>query len=214
MKTLNQRGFTLTEVIAAVVLVGLLGYGFAMAMLMFITSYQETRDYVQLQQDMVNAINTIRHGYIAPRVDTPLFGLLTATDVFFNDARNSVHVVPLDADFAIPQWAIYFLDSREGSLKVSGMFHMNTIRGDRIFPSSDVKIGNQNKFQITQLRFEDATRFTRNISVVKFTITGSVRFRQARRGQSTEEDLRQNVRFATFEVVTYLGNSDKSLEDN
>jgi prepilin-type N-terminal cleavage/methylation domain-containing protein len=213
MKNMNQRGFTLTEVIAAVVLVGLLGYGFAMAMLQFVTSYQETRDYIQLQQEMVNTINTIRNGYIPPRVDTPLFGLLTANEVVINRESNSIRVLPLDSDFAIPQWATYSLDPREGSIKVSGMFRVRSINNERIFPSRILKVGNQNKFQITKLEFIDMFPDEEIKTLIKFTITGSVRFRQARRGQTSDEDLRQNVRFATFEVVTYLGNSDKQDED-
>jgi prepilin-type N-terminal cleavage/methylation domain-containing protein len=214
MKISNYRGFTLTEVIAAVALVGLLGYGFTMAMLQFVTSYQETRDYIQLQQEMIETINIVRHGYITSRSsEVPLFGLLTAHKVTFNTERNSVRVAPLDADFVIPQWATYFHNTRDGTIRVSGMFRVTPKRNEIIFPRKIVMVGNESKFQIVHFEFEDVTEYGVFTSLVKLTITGRVRFRQARRGQSGLEDARQNVRYATFEVITFLGNSDKEAND-
>ena len=210
----DEKGFTLTELIGSIFLIGLLGYGFTLAMLQFVIGYQETRDYLYLQQQMLNVFDKIRHGHVIDGInhDQPLIGLLTAQQVSFNYERNSIEKIPVDGDtgFSARHWVRVFHNPITGHIHITGQYGFQVIQGTpRIFPSNDERIGREFKFQITELRFEDLTEHLETPQLVNIRMTGRVRFRAQGARQRPEEDLRRNVRYVQFENTVYIGNADK-----
>lgn len=211
MKLKNEHGFTLPELLIGVFLVALLAYGFAMAMLQFVIGYQETRDYLKLQQEMLYVVDAIRHGYVKQglNINQPLIGLLTAQKVSFNVEGSSITMVPVDGDFGLRYWARVHKD-QNGRVLLSAQYGYQHLSNLVIFPSSEERIGRENKFQITELKFENLTPSQPHPYLVRFTVTGRVRFRERSRRQTQADDLRLNIKYAQFESTVYVGNADKN----
>ena len=207
----NERGFTLTELIASIFLIGLLGYGFVMAMLQFVIGYQETRDYLALQHQMLNVFDIIRHGYVKEGLNTEqaLIGLLTAQEVVLSHAGNDITKIPVGGNLGVRHWARITHDSNSGQMFITAQYGYQHLARERIFPAPGRvdMIGRENKFMITELRFENLTPDLDSARLVNIQMTGRVRFREMGRGQDRAEDLRRNVRFVKFENTVFLGNS-------
>jgi hypothetical protein len=220
----NDRGFSLTDLLSGAILISLIGLGFSLAMLQYLIGYQETRDYVSLQNRMLYVFDVLRHGYVNEQnsrmTDPILIGLLTAQNV---DTRqpNQIRISPVDGDVSSPRrWSIVGLNTTTGEVFVTAQWgHLHTRGNERIFPSrshpvneSVDRLARANKYQITELTFTQVSPF-----LVHIKMTGRVRFRERRmrtgmgfrRPQSVEDDLRLNVRYAQFETTVFLGNADK-----
>jgi prepilin-type N-terminal cleavage/methylation domain-containing protein len=221
MKYSNEKGFTLPELLVGIVLVSLLAYGFAMAMLQFLVGYQETRDYMSLQQQMLNLVDYIRHGYVVEGVNhnQPLIGLMTAQVVTIGDGGGAIRMEPVDGHIGFRHWARIHHESGSGHVYITAQYGLHHINRTRIFPQGRVEhVGRDNKFEITDLQFYNESRFDEeNPHLVRFVMTGRVRHRRRGRAllrsnqvQSIEEDLKQNVRFVQFENTVFIGNADKS----
>ncbi|MCK9330714.1 MAG: prepilin-type N-terminal cleavage/methylation domain-containing protein [Candidatus Cloacimonetes bacterium] len=211
----NENGFTLVEVISSVVLVTVLALGFFIALTHFVTSYQETKDFLTLQEELLKVVNQIRHGYIDSRVaniDRPLIGLMTAQSVKLGRIGEYIEIIPVDGDYGARSWAKYHVD-RDGRLLLTARYgyeggHTNHV----IFPSSTEKIGRYYKYRITDIKFQDLTKdIAPTTFLVKMYIQGMVRFREKAKGQSDEEDRVLNTKYVEYETIIYLGNADKNI---
>jgi len=87
-----------------------------------------------------------------------------------------------------------------------GHFTGNNIR---VFPNKVEQVGKENKYQITQLVFEDLTPEVELSRLIRISMTGRVRFRERSKRQTQTEDILLNVRYAQFETMVHIGNADK-----
>jgi len=220
---MNNHGFTLPEMIAAIFLFSLLAYGFTLGMLQFVLNYQETRDFIQLQNDMLNVIQTVKHGYFAKGIhdnvslETPLVGLLTAQRVSIPNLNEQITIYPIEWDrYGVDRyWSRIRLDQNSGKVFLDGQFATQYVYNKQLFPTQNEKAGRDQRFRVTKLEFQDLTSESDVSRLVNIVIEGEVRYRT--RGfnaknklQSLDDDRKMNVRKVVFENTVYLGNSDKS----
>jgi hypothetical protein len=211
----NEKGFSLPELIASLPLVALVFIVIAIAVISFITTYEETRLYAQLQQELFETIETIRHGYAMAGVtdEEGLIGLLTARQVDIGYANNSIKIIPIVPGEALGDdnyWVRYHVDN-DGRLILNAQYGLQYINNRVIFPQSDEKIGNQYKFRITNRNdvFVDKTPLGSDETfLVGIRLQGEVRFRERGRNQSLEEDRLQNTKTIEYNTQVFLGNKD------
>jgi len=93
----NQKGVSLVELIAAIPLTILVFVILTMAVSSFVTTYKETRLYLQLQDELYNMVDLIRHGYIDKNIEASegLIGLMTANRVEISGGRNMMTLRPV-----------------------------------------------------------------------------------------------------------------------
>jgi len=212
MRLRDSYGFTLTELLASVVLVGILALGFAMAMFEFTIGFQETREYLQLQREMLAAFDAMRHGYVKDTLNLtqPLIGLLSAKKTTISTDGQSITIIPIDGDVGGSRfYARFSRNGRDGTLLLNAQYGHNIGNNLQVFPQKKDLIGRENKYQITQLRFENLTPGLEFSQLIRITMTGRVRFRERSSRQTQTDDIRLNVRYAQFETIVFIGNADK-----
>jgi len=221
IKSLDERGFTLAELVVATMLVTLLAYGFAMGMLQFVIGYQETRDFIQLQRDMLAVVNTARRGFAirgvhdSPYLDAPLVGLLTAQKVSVNHNRDTITISPVGGDDPINRiWARLRHNINTGEVLYDYQFGSVSRFGLVLFPTVKDRIGRVNRYRITRLEFNNPYPEYEQPQLISIIIEGSVRYRQRgridrRRLLTEEQDQKLNVRSVRFDSIIYVGNADK-----
>jgi hypothetical protein len=202
-------------------LVSLLTYGFAMAMLQFVIAYQENRDIIQLQRDMLFVMENIRHGlhiegvHTNPYNDYPLIGLQTAQRVSINHLQNSITMSPIrGSDPMTRMWVRVKHEPNTGRVLMDFQFINQTKLGVVIFPSSQAQIGRESRFRMTRLQFTNETPGEEQPQLIRVRMEGQVRFRQRgrinpRRLMTVEQDQKMNIRRIVFETYVYVGNSNK-----
>ena len=107
----NNKGYSLIEIIAGIPLTVLVFTIFAIGILHFVTTFQEVKLYNQLSQDLFDAIEIMRHGYMYDGVtdDEGLIGFTTAKKVQMGTSRKSIKVAPLatkinlEGKYALPR---------------------------------------------------------------------------------------------------------------
>jgi len=210
MKLKNSFGFTLIELLATAILATILSIGFATAMYQYVLSFQESKDYIKLQQDMIDTINFIRHGYIKRNLNLTeaMIGLLSAQDVKISLDGQTITIIPLDGRGSSRYYA-RFSRNRNGTILLTAQ-HGHVIGNNiMVFPSKLEYVGREAKYQITRLSFENLTPDLEKMRLVKISMTGRVRFRERGRRQTQLEDLQNNIRYAQFETTVFIGNADK-----
>jgi prepilin-type N-terminal cleavage/methylation domain-containing protein len=221
-KLFNERGFTLTELLAATILVSLLAVGFATAMLQFVIGYQESRDFYRLQQDMLKVMDAIRHGYFVRGIHTqtymqyPLIGLLTAQQVTISYLGDTITMFPVESGLGIgrQQWVRIKRDNATGQVLLDYQYLNQSGANIVIFPSVKAKAGRENKFRMTNLRFTNLTPGEEMTKLIRVTMEGQVRHRIRNRSingrlQSQVLDQQLNIRKVAFETTVFIGNADK-----
>lgn len=211
----NDKGFSLAELVASLPLVALVFIVIAISVINFITTYEETRLYAQLQQELFETIETIRHGYALDGItdDEGLIGLLTAQHVDIGYANNSIKIVPIVPGETIGDdnyWARFHVDN-DGRLILNAQYGLQYINNRVIFPQSDERIGNQYKFRITNRNdvFIDKTPLILDETyLVGIRLQGEVRFRERGRNQSIDEDRIRNTKTIEYNTKVFLGNKD------
>ena len=221
LKILNEKGFTLAELMISVFLVALLGYGFAMAMLQFVIGFQETRDFILLQQDMIAVMNIIRKGHAIEGVhdnaynNYPIVGLLTAQRVSFSYSRDSITMSPVRGEETLNrQWVRVRLEPNTGRVITDYQFGAQSKYGVIVFPTVKERINRENRYRITRLEFVNLTPGLEQPQLVRVIMEGQVRFRERgrtnrRRLMTVEQDQQMNVRRVIYETTVYVGNADK-----
>jgi len=211
MSVRNHYGFTLVELMAATMIASVLALGFCAAMYQFVLGYQETRDFIRLQQDMVASFDAMRHGFVKRylNLDQPLIGLLSAQSITISPDGQAITILPLDGRTGSRYFARFSRYSRDGSIMLNAQYGHFTGNNIVVFPTTQEYIGRTAKYQITQLVFQDLTPNLDKCRLLRISMTGRVRFRERGRRQSQLEDLQLNTRYAQFETTVFLGNADK-----
>ncbi|MBT3755526.1 MAG: hypothetical protein HOD64_06640 [Candidatus Cloacimonetes bacterium] len=214
----NNKGYSLIEILAGLPLVTLVFVIFGIGIIHFTTTFQEVKLYTQLQQDLFDAIEIMRHGYMYENVtdDEGLIGLSTAKKVVIGSSSIKVTPLVLNLDLESNYWVTYAINDNS-QIEINGSYGLTPFPERRvIFPSSPTKyIGNQAQFRITnpnQIWSVVHTDFEGNATMVKIKLVGQVRFREKQPRQSNEDDIRKNVRTITYETAVYLGNSHAASE--
>ncbi|MDO9578855.1 MAG: hypothetical protein Q7J16_13310 [Candidatus Cloacimonadales bacterium] len=208
----NEKGVSLVELIAGIPLAVILFGVMIMAMMHFIRVYQETKLYVQLQEDLYNVIETVRYGYADDyyNVGEGLIGLITARSVSVSPNHRILTVYPLLVE-QNPNYKCEYTvnDDRQITIK---LYYKHVMEEPKlIFPSTKpVFFGNEAQFKI--LNQSTAWNIVEideegNPLMLKIHLEGQVRYRARQQGQSIADDLRQNTRTITYETVIFLGNS-------
>ncbi len=200
----NNRGYSLIEIIAGLPLVALVFVIFGIGTVHFVTNFQEVKLYSQLQQDLFDAIEVMRHGYMCQGVtdDEGLIGIATAKKVRVGESRNYIWVYPLTLN--------------DMQLETKGYYGINRYQNKMVFPTTPIKyIGREPQFKIKnplQIWTVTETDAQGNPLLLDIKLVGQVRFREKLRSQSNEDDIRRNTRTITYETSIFLGNSHASFE--
>lgn len=222
MKTLkNNKGYTLIELIVGMPLAAFVFIIFAIGIVHFTTTFQEVKLYTQLQQDLFDAIEIMRHGYLYEGVndDEGLIGITTAKKIKIGESRNSIKVTPLVTNLNTEElyYVNYILDDNN-QIKIDGKYGLIPFTERKtIFPSTPLKlIDGKPQFIITNPR--DIWNVTHtdafgNPLMVHIKLVGQVRFREKMSDQNNEDDIRKNTRTITYETSVFLGNSHANEEE-
>ena len=207
----NNKGYSLIEIIAGLPLVALVFVIFGIGIVHFVTTFQEITLYTQLQDDLFNAIEIMRHGYMVEDVtdNEGLIGLTTAKKVTFSSSRNYIWVYPLALNPELEEsYKVKFSVNDRMQLETEGRYGLNNYQGKMIFPSTPTKyIGRDPQFTIKNPR--EIWKYSANSDnlMIDIKLVGQVRFREKLRNQSNEDDIRRNTRTITYETSVFLGNS-------
>ncbi|MCL1827129.1 MAG: prepilin-type N-terminal cleavage/methylation domain-containing protein [Candidatus Cloacimonetes bacterium] len=217
----NQRGFSLAELMLSTVLMSLLAYGFALAMLQFVIGFQETRDYISLQKDMLNVMNLIRQGTPIDGIHTslwsdhPLIGLLTAQKVTFSYNNDAMTMSPVrGSDPLNRMWVRIKHERNTGRVLMDYQFQNLSKFNEVIFPTDKEKIGRDNRFRITRLDFTNLTPHLEQPDLISIYMVGEVRYRvrgriSKNKLMSQEDDLQMNVQRLILQTTVFVSNADK-----
>jgi hypothetical protein len=218
----NEKGILLPDLIAALPLGVIVMIVMTMSVINFIYAYQDIHEYTKLQDDLFQAIETVRYGYVQRGVNTnnqSLSGLLSANQVILSEGGNSIRM-KVDSSPAYPIESVLTLDSG-GTLKLRGnygaaMFSsaLTNSRDIPIFPESNTRIDGQLKYRITNL----GTAFSPlkvdsdgNVRLLRINLEAQVRFRERRNGQTVESDIRMNTRTIKYQTKVFIGNTPTSV---
>lgn len=217
MRILNQRGLTLMEILASMPLYIIVSGILSMAMVHFITVYQETRAYVMLQNQMMKSIETLRYGYTKPFVtDTKgILGLLSAKSCRIGYFSNNITLKPVNtAASAINanDYTRFWLDQSNGSLLTEGRYGVQTYTSEYVFPTDQTKVGQKFQYRLTKLEFSNQYPggSSSNSKLLGIHMVGEVRYRERQPGQSAGQDKEFNVRSVDLNTQVYLGNVGNS----
>jgi len=210
----NNKGYSLIEIIAGLPLVTLVFVIFGIGTVHFVTNFQEIKLYSQLQQDLFDAVEIMRHGYMCEGVtdDEGLIGLTTAKNIEIGISRKSIKITPLVLNTTEENdyWVRYIVND-DMQLETKGKYGINVYQNKMIFPTTPIKYIDRepqfiikNPFQIWTVTKTDAQG---NPLMVNIKLVGQVRFREKMRNQSNEDDIRKNTKTITYETSVFLGNS-------
>ncbi len=217
---INNKGYSLIEIVAGLPLVALVFVIFGVGIVHFTTTFQEVKLYTQLQQDLFDAIEIMRHGYMLDGVtdDEGLIGLTTAKKID-NSSVISLKVTPLVLNLDLEElyWVTYYVDDNM-QLKINGSYGgSKNFDNELIYPSTPTKyIGRVPQFTITnphEIWTVSEYDAHGNALMVDIKLVGQVRFREKMRNQSNEDDLRKNTRSITYETSVFIGNAHANLEE-
>ena len=212
----NNKGYSLIEIIAGLPLVALVFVIFGIGIVHFTTTYQEVRLYTQLQQDLFEAIEIMRHGYMLDGVtdDEGLIGLTTAKKIDLSStAALKVTPLVLNQELENLYWVKYYVDDNM-QLKVRGSYGASkNFNNEPIFPSTPIEYIDGDP-QFTIKNSHNIWSVTPNTTdgmgyphMVNIKLVGQVRFREKSRDQTNEDDIRKNTRTITYETSVFLGNA-------
>jgi len=221
MKTINNnKGYNLIELIVALPLASLVFVIFGLGIVHFTTTFQEVKLYNQLQQDLFEAVEIMKQGFMYEGVtdDEGLIGLSTAKKVDIGSSHNSIKITPLVLiESEESNYWVQYMVNDDNQLEINGNYGLTPFPERKvIFPSTAAKyFGNtpqftiQNPHQIWSLEHIDASGHP---LMVKIKLVGQVRFREKLNRQSNDDDLRRNTRTITYETSVFLGNSHANTE--
>ena len=211
----SQKGVSLIEVIAGIPLATLVFAIFTISVLHFVTTFEETKLYTQLQEDLFNTIETMRYGYAyEPHTDNEgLIGLITADSVSIWSTRNTLEMRPIVINQTLKNdyWCTITLND-DNHLEVNAKYGLKNFPERKIiFPSTPIKmIGREPQFKILNrgnIWTVEKMSYNGKPLMIKIQLEGQVRFRERRRGQKREDDIRQNTRTIKYETSVFIGNA-------
>lgn len=226
-KLRNERGMLLPDLVASLPLGVIVLTVMTLSVINFLVAFNDVRDYTQLQDELFQAVETLRYGYVQSGVNTnsvALCGLMTANQVKLGDSRSSMEL-EVDSNPAFPIRSRYWIDSN-GMMKMRGNYGSQLFSSSitnsndiPIFPISDRKVGGALKFQIlnpesafTPLRVDAASNSTvRYVRLLGVDIRAQVRFREREDGQSASDDLRMNTRQIRYQTKIFVPNTPSQV---
>lgn len=217
----NNKGYSLLEVIAGFPLVALVFVIFGIGIVHFTTTFQEVKLYNQLQEDLFNAIEIMRHGFMYEGItdDEGLIGLATAKSATIGVSRRTLQVKPLVLNANLEEhYYVNYIVNDDNQMEIDGKYGLNIFPERKlIFPSTPTKlIDGEPRFKITnprQIWTVSKTDPAGNALMLDIKLVGQVRFRQKLREQSNDDDLRENTRTITYKTSVFLGNSHANMEE-
>jgi len=207
----NEKGVSLIEIVAGIPLAVILFGVLAMSMMHFVKTYQETKLYTQLQEDLYNVVESIRYGYSDEtyNMGDGLIGLITARSVTISPNRRILTVYPLLVEQNPNFKCVYTID--DDQLVTVKLYYQHVMEEPKvIFPSTKPKFfGNEAQFKILNKNtvWSIVEHDDGNPTLVKLRLEGQVRYRKRQQGQTITEDIKQNTRTITYETVVFLANS-------
>lgn len=216
----NQKGYSLTDLVASLPLAALVLVILTLAILSYVKTYQETKLYVQLQNELFQAIETMRYGFAREDITgdpnepdgskTPLVGISTAQTVDISANQRSITVKPVKMQAGSDFYARFFVDPN-GFLRVSGQSGINLFyTNELVFPSSISEIAGEPKFKLLDFRVTPEYSSLDKVYVVGIYLKARVRFRKRLREQSPNEDIEQNTRTIEYKTSVFVGNADSN----
>lgn len=214
----NQKGYSLTDLVASLPLAALVLVILTLAILSFVKTYQETKLYVQLQNELFQAVETMRYGYTRRDITgdpnapagskPPIVGISTAESVEISANQRSITIEPVDIQSGPNLYARFFVDN-VGHLRVSGQSGVSlSYTNELVFPSSIAEIDGEPKFRLIDFRVTPEYSSSTKVYVVGIYMKARVRFRQRMRDQSPAEDVEQNTRTIEYKTSVFVGNAD------
>lgn len=206
----NEKGYSLASIVAGLPLAVLVFAIVTLAMVNFITTYQETRLFNQLQDDLFQAVETMKYGYAVDNITANygLIGMMTAQEVEIANTRNSVKLTPVIVNPGQPFWSTFYLDSN-GVIRCSGAYAFQSFSGGNhpIFPESSKLIGHEPQFKVDDLTFSVVKNQNGTPTLVKISVEATVRFREKGDDESMEEDIKKNTRSIEYETLVHIANA-------
>lgn len=217
----NERGLLLPDLVASLPLGVIVLAVMTFSVINFLVAYEDIRDFTQCQDELFQAIETIRYGYVDDGVvnNESLCGMMTANEVKLSDSRSELSM-EVDGDVSMQIRSEYKINS-SGQLKLRGrygsqLFSLNGVSGNDIpiFPRSDRRIDGELKYRITnpnsaftplKVDTDDQTG-ERRVRLLGVDIEAQIRFREREDGQSTLEDLRVNTRTIRYQTKIFVPN--------
>jgi hypothetical protein len=214
----NEKGILLPDIVASLPLGVIVFAVMAMSVINFTAAYQDLREYTKLQDDLFQAIETVRYGYVQRGINTnsqSLSGLLSANQATISEGGNSI-IMKIDTNPQFPIESRVTVDAG-GTMKMRGnygttMFSspLTNSRDIAIFPEGNTRIDNELKYRITN----SGSAFTPlkvdsngNVRLLGIDLEARVRFRERSNGQSVPEDLKMNTRSIHYETKVFIGNT-------
>jgi len=207
----NEKGYSLASLVAGLPLATLVLVIVTLAMVNFVDTYHETRLFNQLQDDVFQAVETMKFGYAIDGVtdNYGLIGLMTAQKVEISNTRDNVKLTPVIVNPGQPFNSSFYLDSK-GVIRSKGSYAFQSYSGSDhpIFPESSQKIGNVLQFKCEELEFLPYKQTVNGSpTLVKIRVVASVRFREKLDGESIDEDLKSNLRTIEYETLVHIANA-------
>ena len=214
----DEKGLLLPDIVASLPLGVIVFLVMTMSMVNFALAYQDIREYTKLQDDLFQAIETIRYGYVQRGINTnsqSLCGLLSANQVSVTEGGSGL-LMKVDINPTYPIETKVSIDG-DGMIKLRGnygttMFSspLTNSREIPIFPETNARLDGQLKYRI----LNPVTAFTPlktdadgNVRLLGIDLKAQVRFREKRNGQSVDEDKRLNTRTINYQTKVFIGNT-------
>lgn len=160
-----QSGFTITEVLAAIVVSTILIAMAAVAIITFYTKYSELSAFARLQQDAFDAVETVKYGYpFDLEHDYTFMGIANARRVTLETAgaQHGIHTgimcYPVDEQTGgTHDYVRYFYDRDARAIRVQSLQGIRFYQ-DQIFPKRGDPHMEVTNFELTSLTGEENPR--------------------------------------------------------
>lgn len=219
-KLKNQKGIMLPDIIASLPLGVIVLTVMTLAILNYINAYSDLRDYTKLQDDLFQAVETIRYGYVQRGINTngqSLCGILSANRVSVDNNGNALNLV-VDTESSYEIRTNVTLSN--GSLNLRGSYGATIFSSPNsssnnitIFPDDSSKINGQKKYQIINSNSVFTSRkqdSNGNVRLLEINLEARVRFRERINGQSADDDIRINTRTIRYKTNVFVGNTSNT----
>ncbi len=171
----NQKGFSLTEVLAAATVSIILIAMAATAIITFYAKYKELSYYADLQQQAFDAVEVIKYGYpVQGAIDLVFLGIANARSITMDATSGGWGMVSgvtcypdRTAEGHSNDYVRYYWDRNTKSIMVQGLYGVRFYQ-EQLFPQR-----NDSHIEVTELGFTSLTG-AEQIKVVEMTIKARV----------------------------------------
>ncbi|MCB5230536.1 MAG: prepilin-type N-terminal cleavage/methylation domain-containing protein [Candidatus Cloacimonas sp.] len=203
----NQKGFTLTEILSAIVVSLLLVGMAAITLLTFFGKFKELSYYAQLQQDAFDAVETIKYGYPFQGVNEYLFlGVANANSVQLEgpggswaSTFNSLTCIPDRSEQGHSNdYVRYYYDQRTQSIMVQGLYGV-VFKQEQVFPTR-----NQDMIRVTQFRVSSMTGNS-NPRLLTIEIDAELDLTGKQQQEQGSAEIKEKIKRVSYSTSIALG---------